>query len=47
MKPEITITIDDMGVTTVEVKLMGAHLETLKLSGPVTEALREYFNDQA
>lgn len=43
MKPEIEITVDDMGVTTIEVEFMGAHLETLKLSAAVMEALAEYF----
>jgi hypothetical protein len=43
MKPEITITIDEMDVTVVEVEFAGAHLETIKLSSAVREALATYF----
>jgi len=43
MKPDITISIDEMGVTIVEVEFAGAHLETIKLSSAVSEALAAYF----
>jgi hypothetical protein len=43
MKPEITITVDEMDVTIIEVEFDGAHLETIKLSSAVREALAAYF----
>lgn len=42
MKPEIIIETDEMGVTTIEVEVGGAHVETIRLSTVVLEALREY-----
>lgn len=46
MKPEIQISVDDLKVMTVDVTLMGAKVETIKLSSVSVDALREYFANE-
>lgn len=47
MQPDIEITTNDFGVMTVEVTLLGAKVETIKLSSASVSALREYFENEA
>jgi hypothetical protein len=47
MKPDIEITTSELGVMTVDVTLLGAKVETIKLSSASVSALREYFANEA
>jgi len=47
MTPDIKITVDEFKVMTLDVTLMGAKVETIKLSSASVDALREYFENEA
>ena len=47
MKPEITIATDSLGVTTIEVEVGGVHVDTIRLSEIVLEALRKHLLEEA
>lgn len=47
MKPEIEISVDEFKTMTVEVSLMGTHVETITLASASVDALRNYFANEA
>jgi hypothetical protein len=47
MTPDIKITVDEFKVMTLDVTLMGAKVETIKISSASVNALRDYFANEA